>query len=614
MKSDLPWHLRGVRRQALEAAREAARRRNMSVGEWLDRVILTSAARPGSDPRQPAPRHPGDEAAGRDQSQSPRHSDPAPDRLRHDLLEIGLMLQEALPRRAIEALEREVRQLGDRLDNARHAGADTAALARVERAPADIRDELRTLVPAESLFNVARALQQLAQKIEHIDGRTQDPAELRQLEGMIAAMRAIVARVSSNDALAKLSHEVGHLAEKIDQAASRMGGKVVSTLDRRLTLLIDALEARNRGDQNARSRLEALVKALIDKIERGELTRTDQSATSRLAELTVKLSARLEASEARPDRLETLEHRLTKLHLDYQQALNLARTPAATPTPDLDALARDVAELRQAEKQTQESLEAMHGTLGHVIDRLAMIETDRRSKSAPAEAPATPAVVSHSPAAVETTPDAVMPEDAATLASAAPDADGPGPSEPRPAGQFDSIDAGPPSDARMEPASDATHGPHPASAADRSIGREAAPADSEPGRITDGGGKSDFIAAARRAAQAASRQAIANSDDSGATEAAPIPAKPARRIAKWSALIVAVAIVLAVLGTLQIARGLRNAGSDTKANEPEQITVRASPAPPAGGGQSGVPASSPSESDDDTTTASVPRPPNTSRP
>jgi localization factor PodJL len=614
MKSDLPWHVRGIRRQALEAAREAARRRNMSVGEWLDGVILTSAARQGFDPQPSAPLHPGDEDADRDgESRSPRHPDPAPDRLRHDLLEVGLMLQEALPRKAIEALEREVRQLADRLDSARHAGADTAALARVERALAEIRGELRTLVPAESLFNVARALQQLAQKIERMDGRAQDPTEIRQLEGMIAAMRAIVARVSSNDALAKLSGEVSHLAEKIDQAASRMGGKVVSTLDRRLTLLIDALEARNRSDQNARSQLAALVKALIDKIERGELTRTDQSATSRLAELTTKLIAKLETSEAQPDRLEAIDHRLTQLHLDYLHVLNLARTPASTPTPDLDALARDVAEVRRAEKQTQESLEAMHGTLGHVIDRLAMIETDMRGISA-ADAPVVPTVVSHPPAAVDTAPGAVMREDAATLVPATAAADGPDASEPRPTGQFDSIE-GLPSDARTEPGSGAAHGPHPASAAD--VGREPALADSEPAFIPDGGGKSDFIAAARRAAQVASRQAIAKSDDDAPIETATTPAKPASRIARWGVLIVAMATVLAVLGGLQLAKGLRNAGNDTKASEPDQITVTATPAPPAGGGQSRVPASAPSdagESDDDTTTASVPRPPNTSPP
>ena len=34
MKSDVPWQVEGVRRQARETAREAARRSGMSVGEW----------------------------------------------------------------------------------------------------------------------------------------------------------------------------------------------------------------------------------------------------------------------------------------------------------------------------------------------------------------------------------------------------------------------------------------------------------------------------------------------------------------------------------------------------------------------------------------------------
>ena len=44
MKSGGPWNLRGLRPETREAAREAARRSGMSVGEWLNSVI-----RPGDD-------------------------------------------------------------------------------------------------------------------------------------------------------------------------------------------------------------------------------------------------------------------------------------------------------------------------------------------------------------------------------------------------------------------------------------------------------------------------------------------------------------------------------------------------------------------------------------
>ena len=45
-------------------------------------------------------------------------------------------------------------------------------------------------------------------------------------------------------------------------------------------------------------------------------------------------------------------------------------------SPDADALKRDV-------QRTQDSLEAVHGTLGHVVDRLATIEAGIRSNPEP---------------------------------------------------------------------------------------------------------------------------------------------------------------------------------------------------------------------------------------
>ena len=39
MKSGGPWNLRGLRPEAREAARDAARQSGMSVGEWLNSVI-----------------------------------------------------------------------------------------------------------------------------------------------------------------------------------------------------------------------------------------------------------------------------------------------------------------------------------------------------------------------------------------------------------------------------------------------------------------------------------------------------------------------------------------------------------------------------------------------
>ena len=83
--------------------------------------------------------------------------DKAVDTLRDDLAEIGVMLQDAMPRKAVEALESEMRKLADRIDQTRQTGADATALAGLESGLAEVRDALRSLTPAESLAGLGEA-------------------------------------------------------------------------------------------------------------------------------------------------------------------------------------------------------------------------------------------------------------------------------------------------------------------------------------------------------------------------------------------------------------------------------------------------------------------------
>src|SRR5712691_3092417 len=455
----------------------------------------------------------------------------AVDTLRDDLAEIGVMLQEAMPRKAVEALEGEVRKLTDRIDHSRHTGSDGAAIAGVERGLAEVRDALRALTPAENLVGVDRAVKELSRKVDLIAGNSQDPTALKQLEGAIVAMRGIVSHAASNDALAKLSEEVRSLADKVDHAAATGGGgDVFSSLERRIASLADALETRNRNGQDVPRELETVVAGLIDKIERVQLNRGDHAALGHLEDRIAKLVEKLDASDSRLNHLEAIERGLAELliHLEHQRVPHLARA-AGGPPPEVDALHRDVADLRQTDKKTQDSIEAVHGTLGHVVDRLAMIETDMRGKTtqapaapakppapgaapkaaapvAPVELPAAP-TIPPPPAAPVATAAAPTPEAAASSpAPATPIAAKAGPAV---AGERRPIDPNLPPDHPLEPGSGVTRGRHPASAADRIAASEAALGPAKPPVIPDPGGKSNFIAAARRAAQAALGEAPA---------------------------------------------------------------------------------------------------------
>jgi localization factor PodJL len=84
--------------------------------------------------------------------------------LRTDLTDIG-SLTEALPRRAVESLEIEIKALAQRIDHSRESGVDSTALAGLERGLQDVREALRGLTTAESLVGVDTAVKALAQKV-----------------------------------------------------------------------------------------------------------------------------------------------------------------------------------------------------------------------------------------------------------------------------------------------------------------------------------------------------------------------------------------------------------------------------------------------------------------
>jgi hypothetical protein len=408
MKSDLAWHLGGVRRQALEVAREAAHRCGMSIDEWLDRVILGSAQQQGVEPR---------------------------------------------------------------------------------------------------LFAGPRS-----------DACDQD---------------VVAARARSSSCL--------------DMATDRLRDDVAGI----------AVMLLNRASRKRSPELESLIKVLIDKIERGELGRPTHSPLGRVEELIAKLIEKLDACDVRLDQLEAIEDGLARLHLECQSIASLARAPASAPTPEMDVLSHDVAELRQAEKRTRDSLEAVHGTLGHVIDRLAMIETDMRGRSEQSDASVVPAGAALAAAGIAT-------------------------SSPPPA----CAHPGPRPDQASESDSGAAGGGDKAAPADRAFGSEARPGAAEPSDIAECGGKSDFIAAARRAVQAARRQVIENRATTP-PEIVSSSAKPVGRIGKLSAWIGIVTGVLAMVGGSQIARTLRSSADEAKLGTLGQAAAAASVAQSAAAPDSG---------------------------
>lgn len=581
---------------------------------------------------------------------------------RGELAEIRNVITEAMPRRAIESIENEIRELGRRIDDNRHSGIDGDVLANLERALADIHKTLTTLTPAEQLAGFDEAIRNLGGKIDMIVRSSNDPGTMEQLQGAIAALRAIVSNVASNEALGRLSDDLQTLSSKVDQLARADNSDSFAALEARIMTLTAALENRERPAVMASSdHLETALQALSERLDHMPVGNDSSSAFAHLEQRVSYLLERMEnITDTRGNNLGRVEDGLQDIlrHLERQQsmfaALDNPRSKAPSVDPGLvDTIKRELSDMRfsqsETDRHTQDSLEVVHSTLGHVVDRLARIEGDLRTvsaappkQSAPVATPApTPRPVATAPAVsapapprpqmpnpvkpqaapsqVEVRPsqvhfDAAPRDFAATAISHEPAAIFPMPKaisdilDPPPAAK----PATPPAAAAERPSPRPTVDPalppdHPLEPGTRPQGRGASPSEriaaseeaiseiavDAPEQAT----ASSFIAAARRAAQAAAATGNDKSKGPKAAKLAPQRAdgeKSSSTIgSKIRSLLVGASVVVIVLGSFKMAMTLLDSGSPApvaenihsapplQLNTPEPAEIQSKPAAPA---------------------------------
>ena len=311
---------------------------------------------------------------------------------RSELTDIRRAITEAMPRQAIESIERDVKLLAQRIDDSRHSGSDDQALAGVEHALSDIRHALRTLTPAEQLAGFDDAIRGLGARLDTIVRTGEGPGTMQQLEEAIAALRGIVSNVASNEALEQLSEHVQALSSKVDQfARSEIHSDSFAALEARIATLTSSLENRPQRIVDDRSeQIEGALRALSERLDRMPVGQDGPSAFAHLEQRVSYLLERLEASaDHRIGGLGRVEEGLQDIlrHLERQQVSFAAMSnPTAGPAMDdgvVDTIRRELSDMRHSQSEsnrtTQDTLEAVHNTLSHVVDRLTVIEGDLRT-------------------------------------------------------------------------------------------------------------------------------------------------------------------------------------------------------------------------------------------
>jgi len=474
--------------------------------------------------------------------------------LRSELSQMGRSLTEALPRSALESLEFEVKSLGQRIDHGRQSGVDSMALAGIERGLAEVREALRGLTPAEGLVGFGDVIEGLVKKIDAIVAKDDSPA-LRQLEAAVGALREVVSHVASNDTFAKVAEDVRALSAKVDGlAGGGSGAPTLAALENRIDILASALNASTEAGHAVPRELEKLLSGLIEKLEWVQLTHTEHTALAHLEDRIATLVKRLDASDARLGLLEGVERGLADLLVHIDQIRGAGGAPAGGKAPTVGTIGNDIA--KQPERRTQDSLDHVQGAVEYAVDR--RISTERDSRGAMASSAQT------EPAPIELSefPPATSSLELEVTATARPDVV-PGrvefdPILHRPASTRTPIDPSLPPNHPLEPGLAGRSRQTP-TAADRIAESEAAIGSKPPVIPDPGSGKPDFIAAARRAAQAA---AALPDDKRGARAGIGSPLRPKTLTERLRMLAVVGAVVVIVVGGFHIITKLFEDGAN----------------------------------------------------
>jgi localization factor PodJL len=543
--------------------------------------------------------------------------------LRGDLAEVARAVNEALPRRALEALQDDVHALAERIEHGYGGGADPSALQGIEHRLSQVHAAIEQMTPAESLAGFEARVAELSYKMDSFAGSSSpDPETLRYLEAAINELRELSAGVASAEGVASIAGDVQALGARIDHLATMTGATGIDSLADRVNQLTNALDTRVEQMGPLPSNIESLVKSLTDKLNGADSFARDQAAFEQLETRIMGLADRIETAGERSGDLSGIERGIQQLTMQVREAREdaiataerVARAVMADmPSSDagLAAFRQDLETLHahqaESDQRTQDTLEALHETLERLVDRLASVEiglhAEPRHPAAQAamREPVMPELPREEPRMPEMrVPEARMPD----AVVAQPPATIPPNAAPVPAARTSTpfmqvqraerapIDPDLPADTPLEPGTAAARGRTPA---ERIAASEAALGPALGSLKREGGpevaGKANFIAAARRAAQAAANEGAGV--EGPRVEEPKDEASPTSLIGRFlanrrRALVLGVSALLVLYGTMQIASMMsgapahepRVAPGQTQAPEVRKMAAPTPVAPP----------------------------------
>jgi localization factor PodJL len=325
MRPDLPWHVAGIPSEAREAARAAARREGLSMGEWLTRRILAGLSDDMSEamPREEWTNRSDDRAA-----QARRDSEEMLDHVSKSETETASVYRR---------IEDQLRGMGRRLDSAERSQSESNRV--MSKAAVEMNIAAR---------EQAQAFDQLGVHVTAIADRLDRVERHGNTDGLRDAVKAL------HQGLARLADQIAQTANQSATQISALAGNLENVAGRvgqarhDAQAATQALEGRLVQLDERVHVVERAAQANAASLERALASLEERSAKDGSAEAVARLEEsvnRLEARGSDP----SLDRRLSGIERTLGEIVG--RIDHDEPDPELKKLAQrlDAAEAANAE-------------------------------------------------------------------------------------------------------------------------------------------------------------------------------------------------------------------------------------------------------------------------
>jgi localization factor PodJL len=366
MRSGVPWSVKGIEPEAREAAKQAARRAGVTLGTWLNQVIMDS----GTDEvgRQ--------EPSAMQTRYSPPEQTPS---------------QTSLPGPAadLDPVAQAVRELVQRVDNSERRTAEmtrkleqtvSQLATRFDQPGYETEERYSSASSADPL---ERKLQMLGERLERGGRGGLRPEDQRTIQTLEKAVNAVVdhletAEQRTDSTLAEIRETLGSLSHRVENAeleAEREDAKRRSeALESTLTQLATRLEKMEQGVSGIGPQA---VQAALRAIEEKSQADNQRAAIEKLQTNLDKMTERLERSEARADdTVKAFENSVTSIARKIEDLDRAHRTEVP------DALATRFEQMAQRlehnERLTMEAAQAVEKAIAGIGENLSASEGRER--------------------------------------------------------------------------------------------------------------------------------------------------------------------------------------------------------------------------------------------